>query len=87
MYTVQFASTAAKDLGSLEKPIAQRILGKIRWMAQNFDSLTPEALTGQWTGFFKLRVGEYRALYTFDKKASTITVHFVRHRRKIYKIK
>jgi mRNA-degrading endonuclease RelE of RelBE toxin-antitoxin system len=30
-------------------------------------------------------VGDYRVLYTFSKTETSITVHFVRHRRDVYK--
>ena len=86
MYHVEFTPTAAEDLARLNKPIAQRILSKIRWLAENFPALTPKPLTGQWAGVYKLRVGDYRVLYTFDNTETSITVHFVRHRRKVYKI-
>ena len=87
MYHVEFTPTAAEDLARLNKPITQRILTKIRWLAENFQVLTPEPLTGQWDGVYKLRVGDYRALYTFSKTETSITVHFVRHRREVYKTK
>ncbi len=87
MYQVEFTPTAENDLGSLNKAIAQRIFTKIRWLAENFDSLTPEPLTGQWKGVYKLRVGDYRVLYTFNPGEQIIIVHFVRHRREVYKAK
>ena len=87
MYQVHFTSTAAADLKLLNKPVAQRILTKIRWFAENFSSLSPVPLTGQWTGMYKLRVGDYRVLYTFSRDEMSIMVHFVRHRREVYKMK
>ena len=75
MYSVKFTPTATDDLGRLNKSIAQRMFTKIRWLA------------GQWKGVYKLRVDDYRVLYTFSTAESSITVHFVRHRRKVYKIK
>lgn len=87
MYHVTFTATAVEDLTRLSKPIAQRILIKIRWLAENFPVLTPEPLTGRWSGVYKLRVGDYRVLYTFDHADTSITVHFVRHRREVYKSK
>jgi mRNA interferase RelE/StbE len=48
MYYVEFTPAAAEDLARLNKPIAERILAKIRWLAENFPVLTPEPLTGQW---------------------------------------
>lgn len=87
MYSVEFTPTAAEDLAHLNKPIAQRILSKIRWLADNFQTLMPEPLAGRWEGVYKLRVGDYRVLYTFSKTETSITVHFVRHRREVYKTK
>lgn len=87
MYHVKFSPDAETDLADLSKSIAQRILKKIRWLAENFDVITPEPLTGQWKGFFKLRVGDYRILYTFNTIAQTITIHIIKHRREVYKTK
>lgn len=55
---VQFRPQAITDLERLDQVIAQRILSKIKWLIQNFDSTTPQALTGDLKGFFKLRVGD-----------------------------
>jgi mRNA interferase RelE/StbE len=85
MYHVSFTPDAEADLGSLDKSIAQRILKKLRWLVENFDVITPEPLTGDWQGVFKLRVGDYRALYTYNKAKEEIVVHFVKHRREVYK--
>lgn len=85
IYHVAFTPAAEADLARLDKPIAQRILKKLRWLAENFEVMTPEHLTGEWQGVFKLRVGDYRVLYTFDKAETKIVVHFVKHRREVYK--
>lgn len=85
MYQVKFTPDAEADLARLSKPVAQRILKKLRWLAEHFDVIAPEPLTGEWQGVFKLRVGDYRVLYTFDKVETNIIVHFVKHRREVYK--
>jgi len=87
MYNVGFTPDGNADLARLSPPIAQRVLKKLRWLAENFDAIKPEALTGPWEGVFKLVIGDYRALYTFDRTKQTITVHFVKHRREVYKTK
>ena len=85
MFHVEFTVAAQNDLACLDKPVAQRVLKKLRWLAENFEAITPEALTGQWQGVFKLRVGDYRVLYTSDLEKQKIIVRFVRHRREVYK--
>jgi len=87
MYHVEFTPDAESDLAGLNKSIAQRILNKIRWLAENFDVIKPEPLTGQWKGVYKLRVGDYRVLYTFNTITETITIHIIRHRREVYRKK
>ena len=85
MYQVEFMPEAEDDLTRLSPDIATRVLKKAKWLADNFDQITLEALTGQWRGVFKLRVGDYRALYTFVKgDPGTITFHLVKHRREVY---
>jgi len=85
MFQVDFTPVAEADLACLDKPIAQRMLKRIRWLAENFGAITPEALTGPWQGVFKLRVGDYRVLYTCDREKQRIIVRFIRHRREVYK--
>ena len=57
MYELELMPEARDDLASLDKPIAQRIFNKLHWLAENFDAMTPEPLTGEWKGLFKLRIG------------------------------
>lgn len=85
MYNLELMPGARDDLSSLDKPIAQRILNKLRWLAENFDAITPEPLTGEWKGLFKLRIGSYRALYTANRTERRLTVHLIKHRREVYK--
>ncbi|MFH1906506.1 MAG: type II toxin-antitoxin system RelE/ParE family toxin [Chloroflexota bacterium] len=67
MRYLQYTAEAKADLARLDKPLAQQVFRKLRWLAANFDAIVPEPLTGDWKGIFKLRVGDYRALYTFDR--------------------
>jgi mRNA interferase RelE/StbE len=86
MYEVEFTAEAEADLDRLSQSVAQRIFKKIRWLAENFEAITPEPLTGEWKGLFKLRVGDYRVLYTFSQaERQVIFVHLVKHRREVYK--
>jgi mRNA interferase RelE/StbE len=87
MYEVEFREGAETDLARFDKPTAQRVLRRLHWLAENFEAITPEGLTGQWQGVFKLRVGDYRVLYTCDRTQQEITVHFVRHRREVYRLR
>lgn len=88
VHQVEFTPQAEADLTHINKPTAQRILKKVRWLADNFASISPELLTASWKGFYKLRVGDYRVVYTVSQvELKTITIHFIRHRHEVYKIK
>jgi mRNA interferase RelE/StbE len=83
-YYVEFTSEATDGLEQLTSTIQQRILSKIRWLSENLDDLTPQALSADLSGLFKLRVGDYRIIYSFDTNKQCITVHKVGHRRDVY---
>ena len=85
MPTVRFTPAAARQLEKLERPVAQRILKRIRWLSENFAALTPEPLTGKLVGLYKLRAGDYRVLYTLSDTEAEIIVHLIGHRREVYR--
>ncbi len=84
MYQVEFRPRAAQDFEKLDEVVGGRVLKKLRWLADNFDSISPEALAGPFSGFFKLRVGDYRVIYRANREKKVLTIHLVGHRREIY---
>lgn len=84
MYEVLFLAQAANDLENLDRPIAHRIMRRIKWLAEHFTAVRPENLTGPLAGLLKLRVGDYRVIYEADREQRTLTVHAVGHRREVY---
>jgi len=55
-YHVELMPQAFKSLEALDKITAQRVVKKLRWLADNFDDLPPEPLVHDLKGLFKLRV-------------------------------
>ncbi len=84
MAKIEWNEDAIKDLAKLDKPVAQRILKKIDWLSDNFEKVTPEPLIGQFKGTFKLRIGDWRVVYTIE--GQTLVIQFIGHRRDIYSI-
>jgi mRNA interferase RelE/StbE len=82
---IEWTEGAVKDLERLDKPIARRISRRLTWFSKNFQSIVPEPLSGELKGTFKLRVGDWRAVYTIE--GETIVIQFVGHRSEIYRIK
>jgi len=82
---IEWTEGATKDLEKLDTPIARRILRRLTWVSKNFDSIVPEPLAGELKGTFKLRIGDWRAVYTMEGK--TIVIQSIAHRSDIYRIK
>jgi len=87
MYSIRLLNDATRELERLDKPVANRIVRKLRWLAQNLDSISPESLKGGFAGLYKLREGDYRIAYQVLRSENTIVVHLIGHRRDVYKTK
>ncbi|PSB23767.1 type II toxin-antitoxin system RelE family toxin [Stenomitos frigidus] len=83
-YRVEFKTEALAEIERLSPTNQERVLRKIRWLGDHFEQLTPQALTGNLSGLFKLRIGDYRSLYSFNDETELITIHRIGHRSGIY---
>ena len=83
-YFIEYEQEALADLEKLTQAVRKRIVNKINWLAENFDQITPQSLTADLSGFFKLRVGDYRVIYEFSREEKIIFIDRVRHRREVY---
>lgn len=80
-----FREGAARDLSRMSRDDAERIKEKIRWFCANFYSLNARSLSGEFSRYFRLRVGDWRILYEIDYSRTLIIIHVVGHRSKIYR--
>ncbi len=85
MYQVVFLPNALDDLSKLDKSIAKRIINRIEWLSENIDNSSPIPLKSKLSGFYKLRIGDWRVIYEISKKAEIISIHKIGHRKDIYK--
>ena len=83
-WSLEFSETAENDLAKLDHPVRRRILAKLGWFAAHFDVVIPQTLGGDFGDFYKLRVGDWRILYTADPTTSTIILRMIDRRDKIY---
>ena len=83
-FQLELSDVAEKVFRKLDPPIARRIGQKLLWLAENADTFPHNALIGQWRGYFRYRVGDYRAIYRIEEAARVSVVEFVGHRREIY---
>ena len=84
---VEFTPEAATDLARLDTMIRQRVLANIRWLSENFNIITPTKLTGNLRNICKLRIGDWRVFYEYQKNPSLITIRAIGNRREIYRIR
>ncbi|MBI3379439.1 type II toxin-antitoxin system RelE/ParE family toxin [Candidatus Gottesmanbacteria bacterium] len=42
-------------------------------------------LLGRLTGYYKVRIGDYRIVYVFDMKKSTVSIVKIEHRQGVYR--
>ncbi|MBW4572905.1 MAG: type II toxin-antitoxin system RelE/ParE family toxin [Tolypothrix carrinoi HA7290-LM1] len=67
-YIIEYEPEALADLEKLTQAVRERVVKKINWLAENFDQVNPQSLTADLSGFFKLRVGDYRVIYEFNRE-------------------
>ena len=84
-WSVEFSKKAEEDLAKIDRPVRRRIIQKLEWFAENLDSLFPAPLHAEWSDFFKVRVGDWRAVYEINQKEHKIIIEMVtkRFRREI----
>jgi len=82
-YTVQIERDAAKVLRRLDGPIRQRISAAIDSLTQTPRPSGVKALTGH-PGLLRIRVGDYRIVYTVRDAELIVLVLHLGHRSSIY---
>lgn len=85
MYQIIVLPKAFEDLSKIDKTVATRIADKLTWLSENINSVTPLSLKGDFSGLYKLKVGDWRIIYDVDHQKKVITVHKIGHRREIYR--
>jgi len=83
-YTVTFARSARKELESISKTISLRILKKIESLPTNPRPSGCKKLTGQ-NSLWRIRIGDYRVVYSIDDTKRLIDITIIRHRSAVYK--
>jgi len=83
-FSLSFEPESITDLDNLTQAVRLRIINKINWLRSNFEQISPLPLTANWSGFYKLRVGNYRVIYEFDRELQAIIIVRVGHRSEIY---
>ena len=82
-YSLEAKPTAKKELDGLPDNVLARVVIKIDLLAHNPRPAGCAKLKGyrdQW----RIRVGDWRVLYTIDDSARRVSVTRIKHRREVY---
>ncbi len=82
-YTVEIKRSAEREIDRLPSDAQARISEKIMALEGNPRPFGSQKLRGGEA--YRLRVGDYRVLYTIDDHACRVLVHAVAHRREAYR--
>jgi len=78
-----WSPTFTKAFDSLPASVRDAVQRKVDEMGTRLESFPHKRLQGR--SEFKLRIADYRVLYEFDVSQGRIYLHYVGHRRDIYK--
>ncbi|MBW4079136.1 MAG: type II toxin-antitoxin system RelE/ParE family toxin [Acidobacteria bacterium] len=81
-YEIEFRPAALRELRKIDRSTQPRIQGAIALLAQDPRPPASRQLRGR--DGYRLRVGDYRIVYTIDDGVLLIVVVTIGHRREVY---
>jgi mRNA interferase RelE/StbE len=84
MYQVVVSKSAEKELASLPKSIIEKIIAVLILLEENPRPVGCKKLKG-YTNLWRLRIGDYRIIYSIEDVIKLIDVREIGHRKDIYK--
>jgi mRNA interferase RelE/StbE len=82
-YLIVVARSAQKDINSLPAEISSRLYPRNEALANDPRPDGCRKLKGE-KNSWRIRVGDYRVIYSVDDETRTIDIIKVRHRREVY---
>jgi mRNA interferase RelE/StbE len=83
-YAVSFRRSAEKDMRKLDAAVQRRVLRAIDGLAKDPRPDGCRKLVGS-DDAFRIRIGDYRVIYTVDDVVRIVAIENVRHRRDAYR--
>lgn len=85
VYNLLFKESAQKDLSKIPKLFLKNIVRKLNGFETDPFPHGHIKLSGS-NEFFRIRVGDYRIIYSVDTKIKSVVVWYIRHRKDVYKV-
>ena len=83
-YALRFARAARRELEALDMVMVQRLFPAIESLARGPRPRGCRKVQGA-DNLWRIRVGDYRVLYTIDDHARIIDILAIRHRSDVYR--
>ena len=82
-YKILFDKKALKDLKKIDAVWQKKILKTIKEKIGS-DPYAGKRLVGDWSPFFRWRIGDYRVVYDIDDETIVVEIIRIRHRKDVY---
>lgn len=83
-YEVSLSHKAARQFSKLTRDVQRRICPKIDGLSDDPRPAGCEKLEGS-SGAYRIRVGDYRIVYSIDDSKEAVLVTRIAHRRDVYR--
>ena len=84
MFLVSFKDSARKELLKLPNKELEKVLIAIELLQMNPRPIGVKKLVGVHHHFWRIRVGNYRVVYSIEDKIKIVTIIRIGHRKDIY---
>ena len=83
-YAVSFRRSAEKDLHRLDATVQRRVMKAVESLADSPRPSGCKKLQGS-EDTYRIRVGDYRVIYSVDDSILIVAIERIRHRREVYR--
>ena len=85
MFEVILSPSAAELYAAADRPLAMKLARCFRRLESDpLHGNNVKRLKGEWAGYLRYRVGDWRVIYRIDDDAGRIYVVVIAHRREVY---
>jgi mRNA interferase RelE/StbE len=84
VYTAYWDERAVKELKNISPEIAERIKNKVKNHLVNAPKDLGTPMTGNYRGFYRYKIGDYRVIYKIYEARIEILIVQVGHRKNVY---
>jgi len=83
-FNIKFKPSVEKDLSQLPKSVVARVITRTENLKSDPFPRQAIKLEGA-ERLYRIRVGSYRVVYEIELERKIITIHYIRHRREVYR--